>query len=330
MINWIKGIHHPEAYHGINFSPPFFEGWYHKIVTKSGHPFAIIPGIYRSAKGKNNFPFVMIFDGQSGEVHFERFNINDFSAKTDRYSVAIGENKFFTKGLELKINSQNLSIEGSLSFSRNNPWPVTLKEPGCMGWYSYMPFMECYHGILSMYHDISGELSYNNKVIDFNKGIGYTEKDWGKNFPNSWIWVQANHFNKSKISISASMASIPFLGTQFAGFIIGLFVEDKLYRFTTYRSAKTVNLKHDGKAIEWIVKQKDLTLSIYIELGNKAGLLFAPDENDMIEKVPEYLDSKVSIKLEDSNKMIIEDESDLAASEVVGDIYNLLELANKH
>jgi hypothetical protein len=199
-----------------------------------------------------------------------------------------------------------------------------------MGWYSYMPFMECYHGILSMYHDISGELFYNNKVIDFNKGIGYTEKDWGKNFPNSWIWVQANHFNKSKISISASMASIPFLGTQFAGFIIGLLVEDKLYRFTTYRSAKTVNLKHDGKAIEWIVKQKDLTLSIYIELGNKAGLLFAPDENDMIEKVPEYLDSRVSIKLEDSNKIIIEDKSNLAANEVIGDIDTLLQLANKH
>ena len=126
------------------------------------------------------------------------------------------------------------------------------------------------------------------------------------------------------------MASIPFLGSQFAGFIIGLFVEDKLYRFTTYRSAKTVKLKHDGKAIDWIVKQKELTLSIYIELGNKAGLLFAPDENDMVEKVSEYLDSKVSIKLEDSNKMIIEDKSDLAASEVIGDIYNLLELANKH
>jgi len=50
----------------------------------------------------------------------------------------------------------------------------------------------------------------------------------------------------------------------------------------------------------------------------------------MVEKVQEYLDSRVSIKLEDSNKIIIEDESDLAANEIVGDIDNLLELANKH
>ena len=47
-----------------------------------------------------------------------------------------------------------------------------------MGWYGYMPFMECYHGILSMHHTISGELIYNDKTIDFNEGIGYTAKDW--------------------------------------------------------------------------------------------------------------------------------------------------------
>ena len=50
MINWIKRLYHPEAYHGINSGTPFFEGRYHKIVTKSGHPFAIIPGIYCSVK----------------------------------------------------------------------------------------------------------------------------------------------------------------------------------------------------------------------------------------------------------------------------------------
>ena len=50
----------------------------------------------------------------------------------------------------------------------------------------------------------------------------------------------------------------------------------------------------------------------------------------MVEKVPVYLDSRVNIRLEDSNKILIEDESDLAANEIVGDIDNLLALANKH
>ena len=54
-----------------------------------------------------------------------------------------------------------------------------------MGWYAYLPIMECYHGILSMDHELSGELIYNGDFLAFNKGRGYIEKDWGKNFPTS-------------------------------------------------------------------------------------------------------------------------------------------------
>ena len=193
-----------------------------------------------------------------------------------------------------------------------------------------MPFMECYHGILSMDHSISGELIYNDKIIDFNGGRGYTEKDWGKNFPTGWIWVQANHFNRTKVSISASIARVPFFGTEFAGFIIGLLFENKFYRFTTYRSAKIVSLDYDGSVIKWLVKQKDLTLEIIIEIGSNAGILFAPDDDDMIKKVPEYLNSRVSIKLTESSRIIIEDKSPLAANELVGDLDILVELANKN
>ena len=329
MIKWFEGLQHPEAYHGIKSGAPYFEGWYHKVVTEPGEAFAIIPGMYRSAVARNNFSFIMIYDGTSGDVHFQRFKITDFIARTDRYRVSIGENKFFKDGLKLNIDSPKLSIKGELNFKGQHPWPVTFTEPGCMGWYGYMPFMECYHGILSMHHTISGELNYNNKVLNFNKGTGYTEKDWGSNFPNSWIWVQANHFNQDRVSLSASIARIPFLGTQFAGFIVGLLFKDKLYRFTTYKSAKIVKLSCDGKVIEWVIKQKERTLSIYVEIGNRAGVLYAPDKNDMIEKVPEYLDSIVRIKLIDNNKTIIEDESNLAANEIIGDIDTLLELANK-
>lgn len=151
----------------------------------------------------------------------------------------------------------------------------------------------------------------------------------GENFTTSWIWVQANHFNNNRLSISASIARIPFVGTEFAGFIIGLLYEDRFYRFTTYRSAKIVSLDYDGSKIKWIVKQKDLLLNIIIEIGNRAGMLYAPDENDMVKKVPEYLDSKVSINLTQNNRIIIEDQSNLAANEIIGDLDILLDLANR-
>ena len=49
----------------------------------------------------------------------------------------------------------------------------------------------------------------------------------------------------------------------------------------------------------------------------------------MVKKVPEYLDSRVTIKLMENDKTIIEDQSNLAAHEIVGDLNILLELVNK-
>ena len=330
MIRWLKGLYHPEAFHGVRSRSPYFEGWYHKIVSKDRRSIVIIPGMYRSGVVENEFSFIMVFEGATGHVHFERFPISEFSSEIDRYDTRIGKNHFFENGIDLNIKTSNFSLKGSINFENQNPWPVTFKEPGCMGWYNYMPIMECYHGILSMHHSLSGSLSLNNSQVDFNDGIGYTEKDWGKNFPQSWIWVQANHFRKNKISLSASIARIPLLGTQFAGFIIGLLIEDKFYRFTTYRSSKINHLSLKKDKIEWVVKQKELTLKIFISLGEKTGLLFAPDSEDMIEKVEEHLDSKVRFVLEKNSKIILEDESDFAASEVVGDIEALLKLANSN
>ena len=97
MISRIRGIRHPEAYHGDNAGTPFFEGWYHKIVTKSGHAIVIIPGIYFSKNVDNHFSFIMIFDGLSGKVHFERFQKDDFFSKTDFRSQKVAGIEIFRR-----------------------------------------------------------------------------------------------------------------------------------------------------------------------------------------------------------------------------------------
>ena len=51
-----------------------------------------------------------------------------------------------------------------------------------MGWYAWMPFMECYHGLVSLDHGIEGVLSAESDTVDMTGGRGYTEKDWGAAF----------------------------------------------------------------------------------------------------------------------------------------------------
>jgi hypothetical protein len=82
--------------------------------------------------------------------------------------------------------------------------------------------MECYHGVLSFDHGITGQLTVNGEIFDFNGGRGYIEKDWGQAFPKAWIWMQSNHFEQPGTCLTASVAIIPWLRSAFSGFVVGL------------------------------------------------------------------------------------------------------------
>ena len=107
-----------------------------------------------------------------------------------------------------------------------------------MGWYSYAPRMECYHGVVSMQHNTSGSLEVNGKALSFDGGKGYIEKDWGRSMPSDWIWIQSNHFEGDPgASFMLSLARIPWMGGFFPGFLSFFRTGDRLYRFATYKSS---------------------------------------------------------------------------------------------
>ena len=59
----------PAAYHGARATPPFFEGWYFKLVTADGsRRYAVIPGIFQHQEGARTHAFVQVLDGlKAGE-----------------------------------------------------------------------------------------------------------------------------------------------------------------------------------------------------------------------------------------------------------------------
>ncbi|MAR36128.1 MAG: hypothetical protein CMG19_04895 [Candidatus Marinimicrobia bacterium] len=319
-------IRHPSAYHGRKNKRPFFEGWYHKLTTISKKSLAIIPGIYHSGISDNKTAFIMIFEGNNGNVFFERFGATEFECSKSEYNLQIGPNFFSLNEMKLDISTNNLQLKGKVNTKHLKPWPVTLFEPGCMGMYAYIPTMECFHGILSMDHSLNGKLELNESVYDFSDGRGYIEKDWGKNFPEDWIWAQANHFENNHASISASLATIPWKRMKFAGFIVGLYFDNKFYRFTTYRNTIIKDIYFDSKKFYWLLQRKDLSLHLTIERGKKDGLLFAPDKNDMIPKVIENLDGKIRCQLYHNDSKIFDDYSNLCATEFIGNTKQLIKM----
>jgi hypothetical protein len=287
----------PACYHGRNKKPPFFEGWYYKMVDKHRQEaWTVIPGIFLHKDPNKSTGFIQVMDGKRLATNYLKYPTEIFLSKKRKFEISIGGNTFNSKEIQIDIHRENLVIKGLLRFHFLNPWPVTTLSPGIMGWYAWVPFMECFHGVLSLDHSIEGSLRINDRHIDFTGGKGYIEKDWGQAFPEAWIWQQSNHFSEDGISLTASIAIIPWVRKAFPGFIIGFLWEGKLYRFATYTGAKTTLLETNDKIVHWIVEDKKYQLEMHTEIG-PSTYLQAPTLNGMDRQISESVDSFVEIRL---------------------------------
>jgi hypothetical protein len=174
-----------------------------------------------------------------------------------------------------------------------------------MGWYALVPFMECYHGVVSLDHALEGLLALDGAPVDFHGGRGYTEKDWGEAFPSAWIWFQSNHFARPGISLTGSVARIPWLRSSFRGFIVGLWHDDLLYRFATYTGAllerlevtdETVSLVMTGAPLDGDKTAHRLEITAHRQAAG-GDLLHAPVRSGMEPRVPESLTATVDVRL---------------------------------
>lgn len=317
----------PEIYHGRNKRPPFFEGWYFKLVDRSGHHrFALIPGVFLHPDPATQHAFIQILDGTAGPSRYHRYPFSDFGASAGTFDIRIGANRISDRSMTIDIEREGHSVRGSLTFTETKPWPVSLASPGIMGWYAWVPFMECYHAVVSLDHAIDGSLTVNGTEIDFSGGRGYIEKDWGRSFPHAHIWIQSNHFPAPKTSLTASVAIIPWIRTSFPGFIVGFLMNGHLYRFATYTGARITRLEVSDDQIQWAMRDKRYELVIRATRST-AGLLHAPTVTAMTDRLLESLTSKVNVILKTHGGDVLFDGEGLNAGvEIGGAIRELIAL----
>ncbi len=317
-MSLLKNIFHPDRFHGKAKDAPFFEGWYFKLANKiEDQFFAIIPGVFM---GDNGYAFIQILNGKTGESKFVKYLLSEFKAGNNSFEVWIGDNYFSSHEIRLNIQETEIEIEGNISFSGVNGWPISLVSPGIMGWFAWVPFMECYHGVLSFNHELTGKLKVNGTDIDFSNGRGYIEKDWGRSFPEAYIWMQSNHFEDEDVSLTASLALIPWIGYSFPGFIIGLWVKGKLYRFATYTGAKLEKLALDGEIVEIRISDKKNILELRAERKG-GGELKGPTETAMDVRVFESMTSEIDVKLSTfAGDVLFQQKGKHAGLEIVGDL----------
>ena len=265
--------------------------------------------------------FIQVLDGKKDKAWYHRFDANDFRPSPKKHSLFIGNNFFSSSKMTLELPN----IQGEVNFDNLTPWSSSLLSPGIMGPFSFVPFMECYHGILSMNHCITGEVVFNDESISFSQGKGYMEKDWGHSFPEAYIWMQSNHFSQPGTSVKASIAMIPWLTSSFIGHIGGLLFEGKLYEFTTYNGSRIKKCNVFEDKVEVIIENGKFRLSLWVKRNNVTELA-APIAGFMDARIEESMKAEITVELFDkkTNTLLLSDIGFSGGIEVAGKYQKLI------
>ncbi len=276
---------------------PFFEGWYYKLVTAAKDQcVVIIPGM-SCPENKEGNCFIQV--GRWPDVNSTKvinYPITTLWQQQSGHEVCIGDSCFSPTNINVDIKDGEKTVTGHVGFNNNK-----MLKKNVMGPFSYMPKMQCNHCIISMDSDLTGQLTIDDQVIDFNGGKGYIEKNWGKDFPKKHLWIQSNHFDKDIKSLTCAVADVPTpIGSMLGFFCILVLNNDKEYRFATYNGAKLSVLSVNGNDIYIEITARNKRLRITAD-GKEGVQLDAPESGDMVKKLTENLGSNVIVELSDEN-----------------------------
>jgi len=284
----------------------YFEGWYFKCVFPD-RAYAFIPGI--SLAGEDSHSFVQVVDGTSGSARYFRYPREEFGFGTRGFEVRVGPNRFSEREIHLELDG----LRADLRIRDPLRWPSSLFSPSSMGWYAFVRFMECYHGVIVL--DGEAEGTVDGRRLD--GGRFYLEKDWGTSFPRAWIWMQSNSFaSDTRASLTCSIARVPFRGTEFSGFIIGLLGDGVLHRFTTYTGARIEELSIGETSLRVEIRQgaQRLALDAVREPGAE---LASPVLGEMSGRIEETLRATIEVSLSEEGREIFSGQGRWAGLEVV-------------
>ncbi len=315
----------PSIFQGGHRKHDYYEGWYIKCVSADGKiSFALIPGIALGGKGEKGHAFIQYIDGKTSETHWYQFPSYDFSYSQRKFAVLIGQNYFSSDSVHVDVGAGNDRLQVTLRMTDLHPWAVKPLSPGIMGWYRFVPGMETCHGLVSLDHRVDGNIVHRGEVANLDNARGYIEKDWGSSFPRSYVWMQSNRFEQGAVSFMCSIATIPYLGKYFRGFIGFLWVDGKLYRFATYTHAKLEDVQLTENAVQFTLREHKFSIAV-AATRSASGVLKAPQKGQMERRISESIDAKISLTLKDAKgKVLFQGTGTEAGLEIVGDRQELM------
>lgn len=294
----------PELFHGTDRSRPYFEGWYFKLSSPNDDfSLAIIPGVNIGKDQENDHSFIQVLFGNKS--HYIKFPRNKFKCKKDEFKLKVSQNLFSMDKVIIDIKENDFQISAELNFTHHIHLNTNFYSPSIMGPFSYLPGMQCNHGVLSLDCKVNGAVKINGKNYNIKEYNGYIEKDWGNEFPKSWLWLQCNgqSGDSERFSLMCSIASIPIGLIKFRGLIAYVYVEGKQILFTTYNFSKVRKLVKIDKGAEVILKKSGYEIHIKA-IASEDSILKAPKDGEMKREIFESITANIEVVLYQYGKEI--------------------------
>ena len=313
-MNKLFLMKNPDLFQGeknLTKNKDYFEGWYFKNTNKE-KGISFIPGI----NIENNKPQAFVQVITNDKSYFVNYDIGEFDYNHHPFMIKVGNNIFSKEGIHIDIKAEDININGDIKYSNNKNIDTDFMNPNIMGPFSYVPFMECNHAILSMQNNTNGLININDYEMKFDNDMGYIEKDWGISFPKTYIWCQGNNFKKTNASFMLSIADVPFKMFKFRGIICVLVIGDKEYKFTTYNNARLIEYGVNKDSLNITLKKGDLQINLksFFDKGQK---LSAPVKGKMEKDIFESITSNINVTLKQDDNIIFSDTSTNCGLEIV-------------
>jgi tocopherol cyclase len=223
------------AYHWSG-QEQFFEGWYFKVSDPATQrSFLFIYAVFNpDGRSPDSCGFMMAGNNSPGEAGliYQQYPVDDFAASYDVFDMAVSSsNRAWGDLTTLHATGSTADSENHCSWSFD--LEVTDAWRNTMGWMQNLPSLQTYWYVGAMKARASGWIEWNGELFTFDKAIGYQEKNWGDEFPESWYWLQANSFDDPKACcLSVGAATMPLGGLVVPACGIGLIYDGRLYTFS--------------------------------------------------------------------------------------------------
>ena len=232
--------HDPNGIHNLG-SSPHFEGWYFRAFDPTTRKSFALIAAYWVGKNHEGHGFLELVQHPEGLVHKQTLiaiNVEGIQAGRGKFDLQLGD-------LKLSANS----IIGTIWTDSGERVDINLKITDCaqwgapdddnnrwtMGWSTEAPGIPIKWHVHHLKAEASGVIRTPNHEWEFSKLPFHQEKNWGRSFPTSWIWLQSNHF-EGRPDVAFAAAGGPIFPLYFSpqGYMAGLRWRDQFFTWRTH------------------------------------------------------------------------------------------------